>query len=742
MPISSASVRFQFEENVLDSFRRITRDVTSGAVTSVISLVYSLSFAALIFSGATAGGFAQGISALLIGTAVTAFAVAVFSAFRFAVSGPDANACAVMAAMAAAIAKDLSVGVTSTVATSNVLYLLAVSTMITGICLTAMGVARAGRWIRFVPYPVVGGLIAAAGALTVLGALRVIGGASATLGIRAVFVDSQLPIQFGVSLFWAALLFIVLPRIKSAVALPLLQIGGILLFHFALSAAGISINTAQIDGWLFETPLDTAPWMPWHSAGFAGTEWSLLLSHAGEIGTLVLVTTLTVLINATGLEMETRTDANLDRELTVQGASNVLAPLLGGFLGYLSMNRSLMNFRLGATSRLSGIVFAAVAIGLAWSGMDLIGYLPRSLLGGLLLYFGLALLRKWAVDTRQQLPRAEYLTLLLILGVTVVFGFGYGLILGVLVGCVLFAVTYSKIRVVKFSFNGREFRSSHERSADDKALLNEYCEEIRIFVLQGFIFFGMADQLYRTVLETAFPAIGRKARFVVLDLNLVHGVDASAIASFKKISFGTRTAGAQLVITGMRDEQAAEWQRRADPDLAVIRHFPNIDAGAEWCETAVINIHRTAQVGTSEVIRDWLHAEVGDSATTLLQHMRRRSLAAGDILCRQGEPADDMYFIESGRVSIELEVEGVVARRLRTLGPKTILGEMGFYRTAQRSANVVIQEAAVIYQLNIAAMREIEAAHPEVAARFHTMVVKAIADRLEFSNALVAALQR
>jgi SulP family sulfate permease len=316
------------------------------------------------------------------------------------------------------------------------------------------------------------------------------------------------------------------------------------------------------------------------------------------------------------------------------------------------------------------------------------------------------------------------------------------LVLGVLVGCVMFVVTYSKIRVVKFSFNGREFRSSHERSAEDKALLTEHGDDIRIFVLQGFIFFGMADRLYRAVLESAFPAAGRKARFVVLDLRLVHGVDASAIASFKKISFSTRAAGAQLVITGMRPEQVAEWQGRADPDLLRVRHFADLDAGAEWCETAVVSARRVTPSESGEVIRDWLSAEVGASADILLQNLQRRTLTAGEVLCRQGQPADDMYFIESGRVAIELSVEGAAARRLRTLGPKTILGEMGLYRAASRSADVVIQEAAVVYQLNIAAMREIEEVHPEAAARFHAMVVRAVADRLEFSNALVAALQR
>ncbi len=716
--------------------------MTSGAVTSVISLVYSLSFAALIFSGELAAGFPKGISALLIGTGVTALAVALLSGFRFAVSGPDGNACAVMAGMAAAMAKDLAVTGMPETAVSNVLYMLALSTLVTGSFLAAIGMARAGRWIRFIPFPVVGGLIAAAGALTILGAARVIGGVPVTPRTLAVLADPLLQLQLLTGIAWAALLFLVLPRYRSAFALPTLLFAGLIVFHAALSAFGISIEAARDQGWLFAAPVDTAPWMPWNAADFAQTQWALLLGRVNDIGTLVLVTTLTVLINATGLEVETRTDSDLDRELVLQGSANIVAPLLGGFLGYLSMNRSLMNFKLGGTNRISGVAFALVAIVLAWSGMGMIGYLPRPVLGGILLYFGGVLLRKWALDSRRKLPLAEYLTLLAILAVTVGFGFGYGLMLGILAGCVLFAVTYSKVRVVKFSFTGKEFRSSHERSAEDKSILNLNGEDIRIFVLQGFVFFGMADRLYRSVLDLAFAPAGRKARLVVLDLNFVHGVDASALACFKKISYATRAAGAHLVITGMHAAQIAEWRQSGDPDLLAIEYFSDLDTGAEWCEAQVIDARRAAPSGKREVIRDWLNAEVGESAETLLRYMERRTLAQGDVLCRQDLPADDMYFIESGRVAVELQLADGTKRRLRTLGPKTVLGEMGLYRSAKRSADVVVQEASVVYQLSAAAMREINAAHPQAATRFHAMVVRTIADRLEFSNALVAALQR
>ena len=109
-------------------------------------------------------------------------------------------------------------------------------------------------------------------------------------------------------------------------------------------------------------------------------------------------------------------------------------------------------------------------------------------------------------------------------------------------------------------------------------------------------------------------------------------------------------------------------------------------------------------------MRDWLHAEVGNHADTLLGYMQRCTPVAGELLCRQDDPADEIYFIESGRIAISLAVATGETQRLRTLGPKTVLGEMGLYRSARRSANVV--------------------------------VIRTIADRLEFSSALVAALQR
>ncbi len=721
---------------------QFSRDLTSGIITSFISLVYSLSFAALIFSGPLAGGLPQGISALLVGTGVTALAVALMSGFRFAVSGPDGNACAVMASMAAAVAGGLSANAAPGVAVNDVMYLLAVTTLVTGLFLTLLGTARAGRWIRFIPYPVVGGLIAAAGALTVAGALRVVTGLPPAAWLPGLAADAQLQGQVLLALAWAGALWWLMPRVQHPLALPLALLAGMLVFHLALFGSGLDPAQAREQGWLFARAPDATIWHPWSSQDLQRTDWWLLANRAGDIATLVLVTTLTVLINATGLEVETRTDTNLDRELGIQGLANVASSLAGGFLGFLSMNRSLINFRMGATTRRSGLVFAVMAVVLAWAGVGMVGWLPRPLLGGVLVYFGLLILDKWLVRTRRQLPTPDYLAMLLIVGVTVIGGFGYGLLVGIVAGCVMFAVNYSKVQLVKFSFTGSEYRSSHERSAEDKTLLAAHGGEIRIFVLQGFIFFGMADRLYRSVLELAMPDGGPAARHVVLDLRLVHGMDASAVASFKKLAHRAEASGTRIVVTGMADDLFAEWKTSGDADLLAIAHFRDLDAGMEDCEDAVIRAHRAEAPLAGEAMREWLAAEMGDGAPQLLAVLARRELGPGETLCSQDEPADAMYFIESGRVSIELRLPDGSHRRLRTMGPKTVLGEMGLYREARRSASVIVQDASIVYVLDAAAMQRLEINAPGAASRFHAMVVRTIADRLEYSNALVTALQR
>ena len=109
-----------------------------------------------------------------------------------------------------------------------------------------------------------------------------------------------------------------------------------------------------------------------------------------------------------------------------------------------------------------------------------------------------------------------------------------------------------------------------------------------------------------------------------------------------------------------------------------------------------------------------LEAFVGGrtGAEKLVSYLRRREYAAGDYLVRQGAQSDEIYFIESGQVSAQLESPGQTQVRLETMGGGRAVGELGFFLGVPRTATVIVDEPGVIYSLStkaLADMRRFEA---------------------------------
>jgi hypothetical protein len=81
---------------------------------------------------------------------------------------------------------------------------------------------------------------------------------------------------------------------------------------------------------------------------------------------MVVVVIVTILLNAAGLELATRRDMDLDRELRASGIASLASGLAGGMVGYLSVSRSVLNVQAGALPRPGGPPSCAgVAFGLS-----------------------------------------------------------------------------------------------------------------------------------------------------------------------------------------------------------------------------------------------------------------------------------------------------------------------------------------------------------------------------------------
>ena len=187
-------------------------------------------------------------------------------------------------------------------------------------------------------------------------------------------------------------------------------------------------------------------------------------------------------------------------------------------------------------------------------GAKVISVFPKVILGGLLLNLGLDFLVEWLVDTWKRLQKMDYLVIVLILVVIATVGFLEGIVIGLLMSIALFVIKYSKVEVIKYELSGKTYSSNVGRSEQMKKILEDNGDKIFILPLQGFVFFGTANQILERVQKRfeSDPIIDMS--FLVFDFRQVTGVDSSAVNSFNKLQIMAEKNEFRVLLCGMTDE--------------------------------------------------------------------------------------------------------------------------------------------------------------------------------------------
>jgi sulfate permease, SulP family len=716
-------------------------DVVGGAAASVLTITFGLSYALLIFAGPLAPYLSYGVASTFISSAVLATVLALGSSLPFAVAAPDSSTAAMTGILASSLVERMIAANPSAALLGPVLLTLALSAVATGIVLCGFGVTRMGRAIRYVPYPVVGGFLGATGCLILLGAIRVITGHRPQLAALDQFANPLTISELVAACAMALVLYLTWHRSRTSFGLPAILIGGVIAAHIVFWFAGISLREAQASGWVFQPPPSVNFMLPWSATEIGRYPWHEVPDLLGNLIAVIFVTATTALFNTTGIEVATQTEANLERELSVTGLANILSGAAGGYTGCISVSRSVLNFNSGGTGRLSGLTSAAISASMLALAPSLLGYMPKFVLGGLLIYLGADTLHKWIVQSRRRLSLIEYLSLLAIIVIIVQWGFIAGILIGVVIGCTTFALSASRIDSIKYSFDGSEYRSSLDRSRDDQAVLSAHGGKIQGLNLQSYLFFGSANRLYQHVksLLQRHP----ECRFLVFDFKLVTGIDSSAAYSFAQIKRAAHDRGIKLVLVHL--PSAAEKALRSSEFITKeVNIVPELDHALEWCENEIIVQHQGREQEEAS-LRDWFTQILGTEpdAAELSRRCHRIEVDAGEIIVSAGDAADSMHFILDGRVGIMISAgEGGGTTRVRSLGRYTTIGEMGLVSRAPRSATIQAEVASILYVLSIEQFEAIKAEDPALGQKLLTYFVSIMAERLTFANRMIAVLRR
>lgn len=723
---------------------RLVPSLMAGSVTSILAVVEAVSYGALIFSGVLAAHVSYGVSVTLTAAAVAGLVTALMGSYKGAVAFPQNQIAPILALVAAGVAAAMPAGASPDQTLLTVMGAIIFTSLVTGVSLGALGVFKLGRLIRFIPYQVIAGFLAGAGWLLMLGAMKTMTGKAVHLHSLPGLFEKAVLLRWLPGLMFALAARGLMRRFKHSLVMPGLLAGAIAIFYAVLFFTHTSVAEAREAGWLIHLSAGKGLWkfMTWQSLTEA--QWPVIFSQAGGIATIVFVSAVSVLLIASALELASEQELDLDRELNAAGAANVLSGLAGGMVAFTSLSISSLVLRLGGRSRLVGLMVVAAATVVLFLGADALSYCPEPVIGGLLMFLGLGMVVEWAYDTRRKLPRSAWITVLIILASVGLFGFLQGVLVGVVAAIITFVVRYSTIDVVKHQLSGAQFTSNVDRPLSQQKVLREQGGRIFILKLHGFIFFGTANRLLNEVRARAVDPAQPPLKFMVLDYQEVTGIDASAVVSLIKMHLLARRLGFELVFTHLSDTLRKQMEHGG---LTLeggrnLRSFPNLDYGVENCENELLAAEGV-DLGVSRHTLPEYFERIAPGALDFAKfapYLERREAPAGEMIIKQGNPSEDLYFLESGAVTVLLGLEHGDPVRLRKMGPGTVVGELGMYLALPRTASVITDVPSVLYRLSRESLLAMEAKDPKISSAFHKIMVMLLAQRLISTDQTLKAL--
>jgi SulP family sulfate permease len=314
---------------------------------------------------------------------------------------------------------------------------------------------------------------------------------------------------------------------------------------------------------------------------------------------------------------------------------------------------------------------------------------------------------------------------------------------GIAIALVLFVVNYSRIDITKDTLNGLTYQSNVERPVEQRQILKNLGDRIFILRLQGFIFFGTSQSLINHVNLRVKDTTQEKLRFLILDFQHVAALDASAIFSFVRLKQMASANQFHLVLTDVSKEMRTRLKRNGiDEDETMIRVFPTLDYGMEWCESKLL-----VQEGSSTLIRaGTLRGQLMNRLSSVedvekfMTYLERQEQEEFHILINQGDPPDCMYFIDSGEVTTRLEMSKGKFIRLKSQRGGTMVGEMGLFLQRSRTATVVVSESGVFYKLSLDAYNRMMQADPQLAFHLYQWIGRVLSVRVAERNSTLTIL--
>mgnify|MGYP003269259790 CR=1 FL=1 len=478
----------------------------------------------------------MGALAGLVGATLLGFFAALFGGTHSQISGPTGP----MTVITASIVSGAWASSQGNI--SAVLLSMSLAGIFCGLFQVLFGLIRIGKYVRYIPYPVLSGFMSGIGVIIILQQLYPIVGKKSPASTLDMILNFPATIAEGISVPALLLglaciaLIILVPKVTKkvpATLVALVVVTVVSLFTGLDSALTIGNIPAGLPMPFFtKVQLDGIDWMVVIKASLVP---GLTLAGLGSIDTL---------LTSVVADNITKTKHNSNQELIGQGIGNAVAGLFCGLAGAGATMRTVVNVKSGGRTQLSGMIHAALLLAILLGLGSLVKYVPLSVLAGILITVGWGIIDFRGFKDLRRIPKSDAFVMIVVFLMTVFVDLLTAVGIGMVIACVLFMKRAGDL--VEDGYSSKELSTFDKESPweDEKDMPKDIHHHIYIERLDGPIFFGSITGFQRVMHD-----IPKDAKIVIIRMRRVPFMDQSGVYAMETAIKDLQAQGVKVLMT-------------------------------------------------------------------------------------------------------------------------------------------------------------------------------------------------
>lgn len=518
----------------------IKGDIFGGVTAGIVALPLALAFGIQAFGGINHPDAApMGALAGLVGATLLGFFAALFGGTHSQISGPTGPMTVITAALISAA------WTASSGSFSAVLIAMALAGVFCGLFQILFGIIRIGKYVRYIPYPVLSGFMSGIGVIIILQQIYPLIGKKSPVSTLDMIMNFPAAISDGISVMALLLglgtivLIYAFPYITKKV--PATLVGLITMTIVSIFCSfDAALTIGQIPAGL---PM---PFFLKDGIDLGGLNWFELIEAALVPGlTLAGLGSIDTLLTSVVADNITKTKHNSNQELIGQGIGNAIAGIFCGIAGAGATMRTVVNVKSGGRTQISGMVHALFLLAILLGLGSLVQYVPLSVLAGILITVGWGIIDFRGFKDLTHIPKADAFVLIVVFLMTVFVDLLTAVGIGMVIACVLFMKRAGDL--VEQQYEGGVLTDGFDKNTpweDEKEVTDEMKKSIYIQRLNGPIFFGSITGFQKIMHDV--PA---DIKTVVIRMRRVSFMDQSGAYAMETAIKDLQAQGIEVLLT-------------------------------------------------------------------------------------------------------------------------------------------------------------------------------------------------